>query len=732
MTGDDIVILDDNDITSSAHTPMWRVLVVDDDEEVHHVTRLALNRVVIEGRPLALFHAQSSAEALSILRQVDDIAVILLDVVMESSDAGLNLVRTLRDDMGRADTRLILRTGQAGYAPELNVIRDYDINDYREKSELTRTRLITSLTTAIRTYRQIETVRRSRNGLEHTIAALSDILATGTTEAYAEAVLSHLCSLLGVPMEGVLCVADEQDNPVVLAGVGDYQSWVGQPAGRWPDTDIRRTLTDSLKRQVHHRDAKGLILSLGQIEQGHALAVYLHAAKELSSLEQHLLRLFSLNVCLGFEKIRLVDRLRDRIRRDPLTSLSTRSFLLDEIDQRLRRGETTGMLCLLDLDEFSQLIDALDYPVGDKVLIETAERLREAVPDAWCLARERDVFAILMKGPPERADTLLDVVRNPYRYGDHVLVLRATLGYVPLAMAQSGIEALRYAAMALKAAKTNHRGRSLAYDPAVEQARYLRLTLLADLYQGLENDEFLLDYQPQLDHQGRLHGVEALVRWHSSKRGRVAPGDFIPLTESTGLIQILGQWVVRAGCRQWMAWRAAGIAPPRLSINASVLELRDPDYAGGVLTLLKEQGMPADRLEVEVTESVMAAHEDRVLENLTRLRDGGVRIAIDDFGTGYSSLSYLKRLPITGLKVDQSFVHGLPDDGDNASIVDMICGLASNLGLETIIEGVETAKQLDFLSRYPHTLLQGFHFSHPMPAEDWPAYRAGLPGDVKT
>jgi EAL domain-containing protein (putative c-di-GMP-specific phosphodiesterase class I) len=243
--------------------------------------------------------------------------------------------------------------------------------------------------------------------------------------------------------------------------------------------------------------------------------------------------------------------------------------------------------------------------------------------------------------------------------------------------------------------------------------------LEADLRRAVDLDQFIVHYQPMVSmRSGEITGVEALVRWQHPERGLVPPNDFIPIAESTGLIKPIGLWVLRTSCEQAMAWHRTqdSAAPLKLSVNVSARQLAQPDLAEQVATILEKTGMPAERLTLEMTESVLIDNHDGTLNTLTGLRDLGVKLAIDDFGTGYSSLSYLHRFPVDTLKIDRSFVQRMADGGDTA-LISTILKLGQNLQLETVAEGIERPQELLVLRRQGCTTGQGFHFSPPVPPE---------------
>jgi EAL domain-containing protein (putative c-di-GMP-specific phosphodiesterase class I) len=281
---------------------------------------------------------------------------------------------------------------------------------------------------------------------------------------------------------------------------------------------------------------------------------------------------------------------------------------------------------------------------------------------------------------------------------------------------------MRNADVAMYAAKSGGKGRYVVYEPSMQHAESERRELEAELDKALRDGQFLLHYQPIIElHSGYLLGVEALIRWMHPARGMVAPGEFIPLAEETGLINPLGDWVLRTACAQLRSWIAQGLPPLRVAVNLSVRQLLQKDFAASVEAVLADTGLPPHLLELEITESTLMENAQDTLKALHRLRGLGVRLSIDDFGTGYSSLSYLKRFPVDIIKIDRSFVRDVPMDADDVAIVTAIIALAHSLRLEVVAEGVETEAQLNFLKGRNCDLMQGYHLSPAIPPEQFAA-----------
>ena len=425
---------------------------------------------------------------------------------------------------------------------------------------------------------------------------------------------------------------------------------------------------------------------------------------------------------------------------DSLTGLPNRQAFLDRVDREIRRAQhNAGQLGVLfmDLDGFKTVNDTLGHNAGDQILQAAADRLRESIRPTDLVARgTEEAYAeveLARLGGDEFTALILDIkrpedalavaqrihhlMRQPFVLDGRQVRLSASIGVA--LFPNDGADAatlLKHADTAMYHAKELGRDNCQFYSAALTQNAMERMDLEALLRTALERNEFSVVYQPQFDvAAGRIHSVEALIRWPHPLRGLIAPLDFIPLAEETGLILPIGQWVLRTACADAARWMRDG-HPLRVAVNLSPLQFKDPKLVQMVLDILTETGLPADLLELEVTEGAVMADNPATMAILNAFRDCGVRFALDDFGTGYSSLSYLKRMPLSNLKVDRSFVSGLPDDSENRAIVRAILAMADSLGLSVTAEGVETLEQAQALKTMACNLLQGYYFSKPVPA----------------
>jgi len=432
---------------------------------------------------------------------------------------------------------------------------------------------------------------------------------------------------------------------------------------------------------------------------------------------------------------------------DSLTGLPNRRLLFDRLAQALsqsRRTDSAGALLLIDLDQFKTLNDTLGHDIGDALLREVARRLVDCVRESDSVARlGGDEFVLLLEGlssvtEESAAQTeaiamkIFAQLQHPFLLGERKHHTTASIGATLFnGQRDSGEDLLKQADLALYRAKDAGRNTLRFFDADMQIAVQARAALESDLREGLSREDFQLYFQPKVDQEGSVVGSEALIRWNHPERGLVMPGDFIPFAEESGVILPLGRWILGAACGQLAAW---SIRPETshltLAANVSARQFRRPDFVAEVTAALEAADADPNKLILELTESLLLDDLEDVISKMAALKTIGVGFALDDFGTGYSSLSYLKRLPLTQLKIDRSFVDGLPEDGDDVAITRTILALAQHMGLEVVAEGVETSCQRDFLIAQNCGAFQGFLFGRPAPVEEFEVLNAAGPLDL--
>jgi len=426
------------------------------------------------------------------------------------------------------------------------------------------------------------------------------------------------------------------------------------------------------------------------------------------------------------------DDIRHRALHDPLTGLPNRLLFLDRLGQaterQRRRPDTLTAVLALDLDRFKLVNESLGHRAGDDLLAAAAPRLRQIVRSADTVARfSGDEFGILLEDIAgeqdaiDMAERIAGVFNRPFVLDGNEHFVTISIG---IALAEGGERAedlVRDADAAMHRAKERGRARYELYDEALRGRALSRLRVENDLRRALERDELVLHYQPLVSLRDRaMVSVEALVRWEHPERGRIAPADFIPVAEENGLIEPIGRWVLEHACRQAAEWCRGrpDAAPLTMSVNLSAAQVANRALADTVSTALRVASLDPSILALELTESMLVGDNDELSETLVALKALGVRLVLDDFGTGYSSLSYLTRLPLDALKVDRSFVDGLGTESRDTAVTEAIVAMSRALSLRVVGEGAETEQQVAELARLGCDLVQGFHFSRPVPAAE--------------
>ena len=722
-TDSPLLLLDEPPEASSSLSP-WLIALIDDDLDVHSATAYALSGVRVLGRPLQFVSAYSAQTGIALLAQHgESVAVALVDVVMEHERAGLDLVQQLRAELGNTLTRVVLRTGQPGYAPELEVMQRYDINDYRTKSELTFDRLVTTLTAAIRAYQQVVALERNRRGLDLIVHAASELSRQHGLVSFARGVIEQIAALLGLPPEGLLCVRGPQQadgtpdrtEPWVVAAAGSLAHWTGLPLSRLRPTRLAKLITECLGQRMPSLLPDCTCLYFRD-EAGRAFAVYVETPTPLSALDQQLLQVFSSNLSTGFDNVSLIERLEQLAYVDGLTGLPNRTRFLQLLDDALEQGRCLTV-ALLDVDGFSGINNAVGHQLGNGLLRAIGERLVRVLGPDVCVARlSGDLFGVFGSPAQTQPDALIAMFAATFTQEQVALLVTASSGLVAQPdLGHSAVETLRRADIALHQAKLQPERRFSWFEAYMEDATLQRLDLLQQLRQVVQQDGLRIHFQPQVAlTDERTIGVEALLRWQRADGSFVPPDQFIPLAEASGEIIAIGDWVLRTACQCLARWSAQGRDGLRMAVNVSLVQFRASDFVQRVAAALRESGIEPSRLELEITESVAMAGFERIRTRLGQLKALGVQVAIDDFGTGFSSLSYLQELSVDRLKIDRSFVIGLPPSSAKLTIAEGIVRLARDLGIPVIAEGVEHAQQAQCLQQWGCQEAQGYLYAPAM------------------
>lgn len=717
--------VDEPPAAQSKQRDCWRLLIVDDEDDVHAATTYALRDCQILGRPLELLHAFSAAEARQILTREHDVAVVLLDVVLETPGAGLDLVAIIREELGLSELRIVLRTGQPGYAPELRIINDYDINDYRTKGELTATRLITTLTAAIRGYEQLCALNGNRRGLALIARSAYDLFSRTDVESYASTALTLTAALLRVAPDGLVAGFTQPQTALwsiadltVFGALGPYQEHSGQPLSflRAPAllTLVEQTLQQQLPRQE-----QGWYIQPLRCSHGQDSVLCLRLERALVDAERPLLDALAANIALGLDNALLIRRLHQLAYQDALTDLPNRQQLLQRLQEACNLRPDWQLL-LIDIERFSEINNVLGQDCGDELLRSVAFRLRRQLSTEVVLARLfADVFALL--GPADRLlpEDIQRLLAPPLAIGTIALRVQVLSGRTLLRDASSAHEALNQASVALSQAKIDRTKRHRRYEPELGKQARSRVLLLNELNNDLREGGLRLFFQPRLQlANGSPTAVEALLRWQRHDGQLASPEQFLPLAEQTGLSWEIAEWVLHSACLQAQALRDEYGLPLRMALNLSWEQLRHAELPETLEQLLHQLQLDPALIELELAPNVLSQPQAQLEPPLQRLHALGVQLTVDRFGSSATSMLHLSALPLSRLNIDLQLVERLAPAADRQRTVAAIIELAARHGLGTTAIGIETEQQLALLKQLGCAEGQGRWFTAPLYAAD--------------
>jgi len=598
-----------------------------------------------------------------------------------------------------------------------------------------------------------ETTLRTRSQQQVLVAALGRFALAhpALDQVFAEAA-SAIVKGLGVEYSKVLLIDTTGNSFVLKTGVGWLPGWegrvIGNIAGRSQTAHVvssrEPVMVDDFRDELRfeasemltaHGIVSGINVLIGGAERPFGvLGAYTTDTRKFSADDSAFLEVIANTLSTAIERGCADERLIHMAQYDALTELPNRLLLTDRLNVALAQARRSGKrlaLMYIDLDRFEHVNDLHGHSLGDAVLREVGTRLANCVRAADTVSRQGgDEFIVVLpeietdQDAGRVAEKLIAAVLAPMTIEGKEIALGASIGIA--CFPENGANAetlLRNADAAMYVAKAQGRSRYQFYSLEMNARSLDRLVLEGDLRRAVERKELFLVYQPQLDLGTReCLGLEALVRWRHPTRGVMPPLQFIPMAEENGLIVQIGTWVLEKACRQHARWMGQGLMNGVIAVNVSAHQFAQPDFVNVVATALSCAGLPAQFLELEVTENVVMQGVDEVLRKLDDLHDLGVKLAIDDFGTGYSSLAYLKQFPINRLKIDQSFTRGLPGDHQSSSIVQAVISLGHSLGLNVLAEGIETEAQEEHLRSMWCDAGQGYHYAKPMPVAECTEY----------
>ncbi|MEH6633510.1 MAG: EAL domain-containing protein [Halopseudomonas aestusnigri] len=751
--------------TRTAGDPeFWHILIVDDEEDIHTLTSMMLSDITFGGRKLQFHSAFSGQEAKRFLIKYPDTALILLDIMMESDDAGIELISVIRNELNNNKIQIVLRTGQPGQAPDRDIIYNYNINGYYLKTEITSQKLFSILISSLRTYSLINRLEKNRHGLNKIMNASEHMMKSPSLNLFCSGVLTQFAAILGCNPDGIICsgnLSPEMKSSKqidILSATGSYAHTTGRSLESLDENDLSLHVHKTLKEK-HHQFLPTSAYLYVQSETENEMVIYLNLGHPLSDHDKQLVEIFCSRISLLHENLQLFTNIRRTAYYDTLTGLPNRTSFIERLgtfldftpsDKANIISQTTALrtdlplldneqipnkgvaILLLGLDKFRDINHSFSHKIGDNVLKEIAHRLKKGARN-WAVNNIQisrvggDTFGILSRIDCGQntakflAELVLSVLEDPFNIDGLNLRITGSIGTVVSKEDDSSSKAedlLHQADISMAQAKELGRNSIKAYDETYGQDLIRRTQILQNLRAAISRKEFSLNYQPQFDaFTGQIVGTEALLRWRNQQGIWITPEEFIPLAEQAGLIAPIGQWVLEEAINTHSKWMKKGVSPMKMAVNISAVQLANPELPSHIETCLENAGLDPRYLEVEVTETAIMSEPAIALESLWLIKEMGVDISIDDFGTGMTSMSQLKSIPAQKLKIDKSFVAGAMSDTRDAAITKSIIQLGNAFNMKVIAEGVETIEQEAFLQKEGCHILQGYYYAKPMPEE---------------
>ncbi len=704
----------------------WHILIVDDDKEIHTVTQLALSGVTILDKPLFFGHAYSGKDSVDYLREHPDVAIILMDVVMEEDDAGLTAVKQIRDVLHRYDTRIILRTGQPGYAPEEQVVQEYDINDYKTKTELTRNKLVTTLVSALRSYRQLCQIKQNHICLEQITSASACLQKQRDPAEFSKLIVEKFCKLMQIPNAGVFAIkglTQDQNQIILLGGSEDYQAYQSHTLEALENGRCIRQISTCFKTKTHQLTEQDATLFLAS-QKYHAV-LYVDNGINQTELGSYI-EIFLSNISIALDNIKLIEELKITAFTDKLTGLLNRAGFIKALNRYVDDPAQGDVIALLDIAHFSEINHGLSQEIGNQLLKSCADRLSEKYASSCTIARvNADVFGLIGHQQWLGPEQIQELFNYPLLVAEQRFPIYFNLGLLTRDDSTvNGLQALKRADIALNKSKQSNSLNFAYFDESFEQKMAWRLGMVRQLRADFNAGRLQLWLQPQVSiSEQKVISCEALLRWPTEQGNMISPDVFIPIAEHSGLINDIGDWVIEEACRHIKQLENRGFHKIRISVNVSIAQFRDPNFVDKICHTIEIFNVAPESIELEITESILMENPKVVIQALNDLNAHGINISLDDFGTGFSSLSYLNQLPISKMKVDRTFVQEM-DTPNGANIVETIISLGRKLELTTIAEGVETQSQAERLAELECDIIQGFLYAKPMPFDDFCRYLA--------
>lgn len=715
--------------SESPHTrdkSRWVVLSVEDNALFQQTLVHTLKNMLIHGHSLEVLTASNSAEARLMLEQRADINLVFLDVVMETDDAGLQLVNVIRHTLNNPIIRIILLTGQPGQAPSRQVMERYDIDDYWTKTELREDNLFNTLNGNLKTWRRMEELRTAREGMENVVAASQAISRRHDALQFSQTVLDEIDRIIGISDGGIMSLEldDLVSNPTrseIIVATGQFKYLIGQPIDVLNNDLMLRQIQRAIKYRKHQFHGYCSVLFFAH-EQPESInyVIVVRSIVPLTEADIHLLKVFGENIFNGFANLALTENLNELAYKHRQTKIHNRNWLYKELSDSTY-WDRASQIVLITLSNLSDIT----VTFGEEFTIEllkVVDKELTALPGVQALALiSRDAFAILLDDDNEfTAETFNVFLKNKVDINgrDYNIIAKAVSSRLVSSLNRSPEQLLSQLESHLSRFKLSHSTSFHSVELDKGDLISEQLQLLNAFNRGLNNKEIKAFLQPKVDMQsGKLIGFEALARWFTPMGEMIPPDVFIPIAETSGLIEELDKTILLDCCHALKKLQSVGVTVP-ISFNVSSHELLLGGFANSILSLIQAEGVAPHQLDIEITETSAMVDYEQVSVVLKQFIDIGMDVSIDDFGTGFSSLSHITELAATTLKIDKSFIEYLGEKDASVHVVEMIIRIASRFGLKVIAEGVETELHRDKLLELGCFNAQGYFYARPMPIEE--------------
>ena len=704
-----------------------KVLTVEDDQDYQEALLNGLSALNYDDKKVEFLTASTALEAATVIAENPDISVIFLDVVMETDNAGLRLIRTIREDIGNDLVRIVLLTGQAGMTSVEDLISQYDIDDYWCKSDLTQVHLQTIVLSNLRTWEHLSDMKEARHSMQLLLAASQRISSKSDIEDYTRSILEEISQLLKVKKGGIVCFFHPEqeglDNASIVATSGDFSNHRhSYLSSVMHEEALKGAVLIAYEKKSHVFIEGFSVLYFSNKElDGRIYMVIVKMNRTLAANEINLLQVFCENISAGFRNVALNNKLTELAYIEPTLGIHNKNWLIRDIRDMFSWEREKATLLMVCVDDLAYTESVLGASYCDQLILSLYDYLNDFFGQSVDIALlERDTLMLVVYDNKEYTEESLErIIHTSIKVEKATHSLDLTISSVKLSDFPSyGAEQLISVGKSTLARAKYEGVAFLAFSNELASAMFGRYELLQDLRKAILNNEIEAYFQPKVSLQDNsLIGFEALARWEHKSRGFIPPDLFISLAESSGLIDKLDRLMLRQSCRAINTFNAIGVKVP-ISVNVAGNEIIRPDYFSTFKAILEEERAPAELIELEITESQLINEKATINRHLSALKALGVHTNIDDFGTGYSSLAYLSTLAVSTLKIDHSFVWQMEESEKDWEILKMIIGLGNLLGLSVVAEGIETDLQKTHLLSLGCRKGQGYLFAKPMSLDD--------------